>query len=102
VQKSVKSSKACPSSILSADVATAEELSTCAKYSVGLEDINSLAIDLGFDMLSEMPAIIARRTSGPPLMLRTCLEIAGVFLDYAHRRYRATPGIILNHVADVI
>jgi hypothetical protein len=57
----------------------------------GLGNFHSLAIDLGFAMLSEMPAIIARRTPVPPGMLRSRLQTAGVFLHYARRRYDATP-----------
>jgi hypothetical protein len=49
-----------------ADVSTNGAFSTCAEYNAGLETFNSLAIELGFDMLSEMPAIIARCTSVPP------------------------------------
>jgi hypothetical protein len=49
-----------------ADVSTHGAFSTCAEYNGGLETFNSLAIELGFDMLSEMPAIIARRISAPP------------------------------------
>jgi hypothetical protein len=48
-----------------------------------LEIFNSLVIQLimRFDMLREMPAITARRTSTPPRMLRTRLQTAGVSLD---------------------
>ena len=53
------------------------------RCNAGLENFNSLAIELGFDMLSEMPAIIARRTSAPPDVALALPRTAGVSLDYA-------------------
>jgi len=71
------------------------------RCNAGLENFNSLAIELGFDMLSEMPAIIARRTSFPP---RCCarLQTASVFLDYVRQPYDATLVKIFNSVPRVV
>jgi hypothetical protein len=58
------------------------------RCNAGLENFNSLAIVLGFGMLSEMPAIIARRTSVPPRMLRS--------------RFQRPPAFPLITLADVM
>jgi hypothetical protein len=53
------------------------------RCNAGLENFNSLAIVLGFGMLSEMPAIIAGRTSVPPSDVALAYpKTAGVSLDY--------------------
>jgi hypothetical protein len=57
-----------------ADISTHEVFSTCTERNVGLGNFHSLAIGLGFDMLSETPAIIARSDISPP-------DVAFVFPD---------------------
>jgi hypothetical protein len=63
-----------------ADISTHEVFSTCTERNVGLGNFHSLAIGLGFDMLSETPAIIARSDISP-LMLRSSFQTAGVSFD---------------------
>jgi hypothetical protein len=58
---------------------------TCVGRDGWLGTFDAMVIELAFDMLRKMPAIPAWRyiRIPPPWILRSRLQTAGVFLDYA-------------------
>jgi hypothetical protein len=68
----------------------------------GLGNFHSLAIDLGFAMLSEMPAIIARRTPVPPRDVALAPPDRRRFSSLRSSTLRRNPNKSFNNVSCVI